>query len=94
MNASKLKQYLSKTDQDWSAGNTPAYLATVKELLAQEHQRSAQNASDQIVSVGDGGTWEGYTNRPLRANQEYRYGRGNASRLSYNYNYLRDICVY
>ncbi|KAK0141047.1 hypothetical protein N1851_021955 [Merluccius polli] len=66
---SNLSQYLNETYQRWSSGSTSTYLAT----LRADGLRST--ASDLTVVIGDGGSWEGYTNGELTANQQYRYGR-------------------
>lgn len=81
--SSNLEQYLSKTHQDWAAGLTSIYLAAVVEnhnkVGSGRNSISSEEASDLIVSIGDGGHWEGYTNGALPANKEYRYGQEHIS---------------
>ena len=75
MDSSKLKQYLNQTYQDWSAGRTSIYLATVKENLSPvrsgDNSRFRREVSDLLVDIGDGGTWKGYTNGALKARDKY-----------------------
>ncbi|XP_078024164.1 receptor-type tyrosine-protein phosphatase eta isoform X8 [Epinephelus lanceolatus] len=66
---SNLIKYLGKTYRQWKAGDTPVYLATVRENELQT--RSGE--SNLIIEVGDETTWEGYTNGVLDANGKYRY---------------------
>ncbi|XP_049429858.1 receptor-type tyrosine-protein phosphatase eta [Epinephelus fuscoguttatus] len=66
---SNLTKYLGKTYRQWKAGDTPVYLATVRENELQT--RSGE--SDLIIEVGDDTTWEGYTNGVLDANGKYQY---------------------
>lgn len=65
---SNLTKYLGKTYRQWKAGDTPVYLATVRENELQT--RSGE--SDLIIEVGDDTTWEGYTNGVLDANGKYQ----------------------
>ncbi|KAJ3596594.1 hypothetical protein NHX12_002999 [Muraenolepis orangiensis] len=77
VDSSNLKQYLDKTYQHWSAGTTTTYLATVKGNLSTVgsgvRSRSVRDAGPLAVAVGDGGSWEAYTNGALKANRQYRY---------------------
>ncbi|CAL8376120.1 unnamed protein product [Arctogadus glacialis] len=66
MDSSELKQFLNQTYEDWSAGRTTTYLATVKEV--ESGDRSRRNLP---VEIGTGETWRGYTNGALRANHKY-----------------------
>ncbi|KAL7403339.1 hypothetical protein ABVT39_027926 [Epinephelus coioides] len=66
---SNLTKYLGKTYRQWKAGDTPVYLATVRENELQT--RSGE--SDLIIEVGDETRWEGYTNGVLDANGKYQY---------------------
>ncbi|XP_049928086.1 receptor-type tyrosine-protein phosphatase eta isoform X2 [Epinephelus moara] len=66
---SNLTKYLGKTYRQWKAGDTPVYLATVRENELQT--RSGE--SNLIIEVGDESTWEDYTNGVLDANGKYQY---------------------
>ena len=78
--SSELKQFLNNTHEDWNAGRTSTYLATVKEIPVRSGDNSRYireaSTSDLLVDIGDGGTWKGYPNGALKANRGYRYGQG------------------
>uniref|UniRef100_A0A8D3DXM0 protein-tyrosine-phosphatase n=1 Tax=Scophthalmus maximus TaxID=52904 RepID=A0A8D3DXM0_SCOMX len=64
-----LKTNLGKTYDQWRAKETHVYLATVIE--AHPLSRSGENPLN--IEVGDGSTWEGYTNGALDADGKYQY---------------------
>ncbi|XP_029908872.1 receptor-type tyrosine-protein phosphatase eta-like isoform X2 [Myripristis murdjan] len=79
-----LKQFLSKTYEDWSAKNSPAYLATLKENTLQ-----SRSTDDYLtLTVGDASKWKGYTNGALKANELYRYALVIFTQLNLNPNGL------
>lgn len=63
-----LKTNLGKTYDQWRAKETHVYLATVIE--AHPLSRSGENPLN--IEVGDGSTWEGYTNGALDADGKYQ----------------------
>ncbi|XP_041651495.1 receptor-type tyrosine-protein phosphatase eta isoform X7 [Cheilinus undulatus] len=65
---SDFRSYLEKTHAQWDAGNTPAYLATVREINLQSRSEDAQ----LVIVVGDSSIWKGYTNGALKANRNYQ----------------------
>ncbi|CAL8296546.1 unnamed protein product [Boreogadus saida] len=74
MDSSELKQFLNQTYENWSAGRTTTYLATVKEVESGVRSRYKREVSRNLpVEIGTGETWRGYTNGALRANHKYRY---------------------
>ncbi|XP_041794912.1 receptor-type tyrosine-protein phosphatase eta isoform X3 [Chelmon rostratus] len=61
--------FLGKTYNQWKEGDTPVYLATVKENIFQ----SRSGESHLNIEVGDESEWEGYTNGALDHNGKYQY---------------------
>uniref|UniRef100_A0A673YMT0 protein-tyrosine-phosphatase n=1 Tax=Salmo trutta TaxID=8032 RepID=A0A673YMT0_SALTR len=68
---SNSSQYLVKTYQDWEAGSTTAYLATVKDST--NNSRRRKRAGNIDIYIGDKTSWKGYTNGQLKAKREYSY---------------------
>ncbi|XP_029524358.1 receptor-type tyrosine-protein phosphatase eta-like isoform X3 [Oncorhynchus nerka] len=68
---SNSSQYLVKTYQDWEAGSTTAYLATVKDNT--NNSRRRKRAGNIDIYIGDETSWKGYTNGQLKAKREYSY---------------------
>ncbi|XP_064786415.1 receptor-type tyrosine-protein phosphatase eta isoform X2 [Oncorhynchus masou masou] len=68
---SNSSQYLVKTYQDWEAGSTTAYLATVKDNT--NNSRRRKRAGNIDIYIGDKTSWKGYTNGQLKAKREYSY---------------------
>eukprot|EP00063_Salmo_salar_P005253 XP_013980088.1 PREDICTED: receptor-type tyrosine-protein phosphatase eta-like isoform X1 [Salmo salar] len=68
---SNSSQYLVKTYQDWEAGSTTAYLATVKDNT--NNSRRRKRAGNIDIYIGDKTSWNGYTNGQLKAKREYSY---------------------
>ncbi|XP_064786416.1 receptor-type tyrosine-protein phosphatase eta isoform X3 [Oncorhynchus masou masou] len=66
---SNSSQYLVKTYQDWEAGSTTAYLATVKDNT--NNSRRRKRAGNIDIYIGDKTSWKGYTNGQLKAKREY-----------------------
>lgn len=65
---SDFTKYLGNTYDEWKAGSTPRYLATVKKTI---QTRSEENPLS--IQVGDGSHWEGYINGALDASRKYQY---------------------
>ncbi|XP_030649300.1 receptor-type tyrosine-protein phosphatase eta [Chanos chanos] len=63
--SSSVNQYLTKTYENWVAGETSTYLATVKQHQATDSQHT--------VVIGDETTWEGYKNGELNAKGTYSF---------------------
>lgn len=59
---------MGKTYNQWKAGETPVYLATVTETAFQS--RSGENDLD--IEIGDESKFEGYTNGALDATGKYQ----------------------
>ena len=59
---------MGKTYDQWKAGDTSMYLATVK----QTNRQSRSTGSNLNIEVGDETKWEGYTNGALDATGEYQ----------------------
>uniref|UniRef100_A0A8C7J8E2 protein-tyrosine-phosphatase n=1 Tax=Oncorhynchus kisutch TaxID=8019 RepID=A0A8C7J8E2_ONCKI len=74
---SNSSQYLVKTYQDWEAGSTTAYLATVKDNT--NNSRRRKRAGNIDIDIGDKTSWKGYTNGQLKAKREYRYEHNTGS---------------
>ncbi|CAL8358679.1 unnamed protein product [Lota lota] len=76
MNSSDHK-YLENTYEDWIAGRTSTYLATLKESLSPDQSgvksRYIREVPNLLVAIGDGGSWKIYKNGALKANQQYRF---------------------
>ncbi|XP_035646574.1 receptor-type tyrosine-protein phosphatase eta isoform X2 [Oncorhynchus keta] len=68
---SNSSQYLVMTYQDWEAGSTTAYLATVKDNT--NNSRRRKRAANIDIYIGDKTSWKGYTNGQLKAKREYSY---------------------
>lgn len=85
---SNSSQYLVKTYQDWEAGSTTAYLATVKDNT--NNSRRRKRAGNIDIYIGDKTSWNGYTNGQLKAKREYRYEHNTGSMCDewkgWNYN--------
>ncbi|XP_029379136.1 receptor-type tyrosine-protein phosphatase beta-like isoform X5 [Echeneis naucrates] len=64
-----LKTYLDQSYDDWKAGKTQAYLATIMEVDVP----SRSTEDNLIMNVGNGSKWNGYTNGPLEAKGRYQY---------------------
>ncbi|KAM9854710.1 receptor-type tyrosine-protein phosphatase eta-like [Aulostomus maculatus] len=69
VNTSNLSKYLGKTYKQWSEKATPVYLATVRERNVQSRSKE----DHLLIDIGDGSTWEGYTNGALHAKGKYQY---------------------
>ncbi|XP_053283864.1 receptor-type tyrosine-protein phosphatase beta isoform X3 [Pleuronectes platessa] len=69
VDTSNLNKYMGNTYDQWRDGDTPMYLATVKETNPQS--RSGGNTLD--IEVGDQTKWNGYTNGALEATGQYQY---------------------
>ena len=75
MDSSELKQFLNQTYENWTAGKTTTYLATVRKVESGDRSRFKREVSRNLpVEIGTGEAWRGYTNGALRANHKYRYG--------------------
>uniref|UniRef100_UPI0037E8ED9F receptor-type tyrosine-protein phosphatase eta isoform X2 n=1 Tax=Semicossyphus pulcher TaxID=241346 RepID=UPI0037E8ED9F len=70
IDTSDFKNYLGKTYNQWTAGETLAYLATVKEINPSQSRSAATHLS---LEVGDDTRWEGYTNGVLQAKGKYQF---------------------
>ncbi|XP_063044344.1 receptor-type tyrosine-protein phosphatase eta [Engraulis encrasicolus] len=66
----KATQYISKTYSDWTAGQTPTYLAVVKSV---ESTSTSRSADGYTVTIGDGTQWNNYENGELSAKGSYSY---------------------
>ncbi|XP_056455026.1 fibronectin isoform X2 [Gadus chalcogrammus] len=74
MDSSELKQFLNQTYENWSAGKTTTYLATVRKVESGDRSRFKREVSRNLpVEIGTGEAWRGYTNGALRANHKYRF---------------------
>ncbi|XP_060931826.1 receptor-type tyrosine-protein phosphatase beta-like isoform X5 [Limanda limanda] len=69
VDASNLKKYMRNTYDQWRAGKTPMYLATVKE----RNPQSRSGGNHLNIEVGDQTKWNGYTNGALDATGQYQY---------------------
>ncbi|KAL2088528.1 hypothetical protein ACEWY4_015427 [Coilia grayii] len=61
-------EYLNKTYNDWTTGQTATYLAVVQEL-----QSTSRSANGVTAVIGDGTEWQKYLNGPLNARGTYSY---------------------
>lgn len=68
-NSDSLK-YVETTYDQWKAGETPAYMATVNNRTQQIQTRSVE--SHLNLEIGDGSIWNGYTNGALDATGNYQ----------------------
>ncbi|KAM7003473.1 receptor-type tyrosine-protein phosphatase eta-like [Tautogolabrus adspersus] len=69
LDTSDFRSYLGKTYTEWKAGDTQAYLATVKET----NFKTRSGESQLNIEVGDDTTWKGYTNGALQSNGKYQF---------------------
>ncbi|XP_031138584.1 receptor-type tyrosine-protein phosphatase eta isoform X2 [Sander lucioperca] len=69
-NSDSLK-YVETTYDQWKAGETPAYMATVNNRTQQIQTRSVE--SHLNLEIGDGSIWNGYTNGALDATGNYQF---------------------
>ncbi|XP_028442176.1 receptor-type tyrosine-protein phosphatase eta [Perca flavescens] len=88
-NLSDLVKYVGATYDQWKAGKNLGYMATVSNQTQPIQTRSV--GSYLIIEVGDGSTWNGYTNGALEATGRYQFAIVLFTKLTLNTNNLVNV---